>query len=73
MSIDIQNQSARQLRGQQVELLSYTVNAAVMATGIGRSTIYAMMADGRLERVKVGKRTLIPRASLEAVIFGKAA
>lgn len=73
MSNDNQTQAARQFRGQEVETLTYTVNAAVKATGIGRSTIYAMMADGRLDRVKVGKRTLIPRASLEALIFGKAA
>lgn len=70
---DSQAQPIRQFRPQPVEPLSYTVNAAVRATGIGRSTIYAMMADGRLERVKVGKKTLIPRASLEALVSGKAA
>lgn len=66
-------QPARQFRPQPVEPLSYTVSAAVRATGIGRSTIFAMLADGRLERVKVGKKTLIPRASLEALVTGKAA
>lgn len=63
----------RQFRPQPVEPISYTVSAAVRATGIGRSTIFAMLADGRLERVKVGKKTLIPRASLEALVAGKAA
>lgn len=53
--------------------LSYSVDAAMKATGLGRSTIYELMAEGRLQRVKVGKRTLIPHASLEALILGKAA
>lgn len=66
-------QPARQFRTQPVEPISYTVNAAVRATGLGRSTIFAMLADGRLERVKVGRKTLIPRASLEAIVSGKAA
>mgnify|MGYP002785742679 FL=1 len=73
MAEHIEPQPPRQFRGQPIEPLSYTVSAAVRATGIGRSTIFAMLADGRLKRVKVGKKTLIPRASLEAIVSGKAA
>lgn len=58
---------------QQPAPLSYNVAGAIAATGLGRSTIFAMLADGRLERVKVGKRTLIPRASLERLLNGEAA
>jgi excisionase family DNA binding protein len=53
--------------------LSYSVKGAMAASGLGRSTIFQLMADGRLERVKVGKRTLIPRASLESLLTGAAA
>lgn len=53
--------------------LSYSVAGAIAASGLGRSTIFQLMADGRLNRVKVGKRTLIPRASLEALISGEVA
>lgn len=73
MSDNTEYKAPKQFRPQPVEPLSYSVGAAVRATGLGRSTIFAMMADGRLERRKVGKRTLIPRASLEALISGKAA
>ena len=50
--------------------MTYTVNGAMAATGLGRSTIFQCMADGRLARIKVGKRTLIPRKSLESLLFG---
>lgn len=53
--------------------LAYSVKGAMAASGLGRSQIFELMAQGRLERVKVGKRTLIPRSSLEKLIFGTAA
>lgn len=53
--------------------LSYSVKGAMAASGLGRSTIFSLMADGRLDRVKIGKRTLIPRASLESLLSGEAA
>ena len=52
--------------------LSYTVKGAMAATGLGRSVIFQLMADQNLERVKIGKRTVIPHASLMALISGKA-
>jgi hypothetical protein len=53
--------------------LSYSVKGAMAATGLGRSVIFQLMADQKLERVKIGKRTVIPHASLMALISGKAA
>ena len=55
--------------------LAYSPREAAEATGLGQTTIYAMMNDGRLRRVKIGARTLIPRSSLEALFAddGKAA
>lgn len=54
------------------EPLSYSVKGAMMASGLGRSTIFSLLASGKLARVKVGKRTLIPRRSLEALLSGEA-
>ena len=48
--------------------LSYTIDGAMRATGIGRSKLYALIGEGKLARVKVGTRTLIPAASLRALI-----
>lgn len=53
--------------------LAYSIRGATAATTLGRSTIMAMLADGRLQRVKVGKRTVIPRESVEALLSGKTA
>jgi excisionase family DNA binding protein len=39
--------------------LSYGVIEATRVTGIGRSTLYAAMAAGRLRAIKLGSRTLI--------------
>ena len=37
-------------------------------TGIGRSKLYLLIAEGAIETIKVGSMTLIPVASLEAFI-----
>lgn len=50
--------------------LAYTVKEAIEATGLGKTTLYQMIGDGRLRVVKIGTRTLIPRSSL-AAIFGE--
>ena len=37
------------------------------ALGIGRSTTYRLIDSGKLERVKIGRRTLIKIASIRAL------
>ncbi len=44
--------------------LAFTPAEAAAATGLGQTTIYALMKDGRLKRIKVGRSTLIPKSSL---------
>ncbi len=44
--------------------LAYSIPEAAAAVSIGRSKIYALIAEGRLETRKIGKRTVIPAASL---------
>jgi excisionase family DNA binding protein len=36
--------------------------------GIGRTTVYGLIAAGKLEAVKLGSRTLITAASIEALL-----
>ena len=38
------------------------------ALGIGRSTAYRLMDAGKLEKVKIGRRTLITIASIKALV-----
>lgn len=40
---------------------------AQRALGIGRTTTYRLMEAGLLERVKIGRRTLITVASIKAL------
>lgn len=44
--------------------LALTITEAVKVTGVGRSTIYAELAAGRLKARKLGTRTLITSADL---------
>lgn len=48
------------------ELVS--IKEASRLLGLGRSTIYKLMNEGRLETRRIGARTLIPRASIELLL-----
>ncbi|WP_085810584.1 helix-turn-helix domain-containing protein [Sphingomonas sp. TZW2008] len=47
-----------------VTKLAYSIPEAAAAVSIGRSKLYLLIAQGRLETRKIGKRTVIPTASL---------
>lgn len=36
-----------------------SINETVRALGVGRTTVYAMIADRRLETIKLGRRRLV--------------
>ena len=48
--------------------LTVTIPQACKITGLGRSTIYRLVDDGKLQRLKAGSRTLIKVSDLEAYI-----
>lgn len=50
--------------------ISCTVKEAYAASGLGPTTIYALIATGELESVKVGRRRLIRVPSLRRLIEG---
>ena len=41
---------------------------AARATGLGRSSIYKLIDDGKLRRIKVGKRTLVWYDDLQKLV-----
>jgi excisionase family DNA binding protein len=49
-------------------VLAYTIPDAVKASGLGRTSIYGLIAEGKLEARKAGGRTLIPAASLRSYL-----
>ena len=48
--------------------LLYTTVEAARLLGVGRSTVYLLMGEGRLESVKVGGLRRIPAAALEEYV-----
>jgi excisionase family DNA binding protein len=45
--------------------LAYSIDEAIEAIGLGRTTVFELMASGELESVKVGRRRLIPSEALK--------
>jgi excisionase family DNA binding protein len=48
--------------------LAFTIAEACHAIGIGRSKLYELIGERRLETRKIGSRTVIPAQSLHALI-----
>jgi excisionase family DNA binding protein len=51
-----------------VDTASVSVDEAAAMIGVGRGSIYSMLRDGRLTRVKIGRRTVIPVESVKALV-----
>lgn len=54
-----------------MEPLALSINDAAKALSLGRTSIYAMIADGRLEAFKLGRRTLVRVDSLRRIVAGE--
>ena len=52
----------------KAEKLGYSIAEACAATSLGKTTIYAHIAAGRLRIVRLGGRTVIPAESLMAFL-----
>ena len=51
-----------------MEVLTVSINDTARALGLGRTSIYLMIADGRLEALKLGRRTLILSESIRRLV-----
>lgn len=51
-----------------MQKVAATINEATQITGLGRSSIYQLINDGKLTRRKYGNRTLILVEELEAFV-----
>lgn len=54
-----------------MERLAYSIKETGYALNLGRTTINAMIADGRLEAFKLGRRTLIKAESVRRLVAGQ--
>jgi len=48
--------------------LAVSINDAAKALSLGRTSIYTMIGDGRLESFKLGRRTLIRVESIRRLV-----
>ena len=53
------------------EPITVRIREACRITGIGRSKLYELIAEGEIETIKVGAMTLVPVAGLRAFIEGR--
>jgi excisionase family DNA binding protein len=67
MSIPCTKLSRHEFRG--AKLLTVTVAMARELSGLGDTTIWALIKSGKLESICVGRRRLIVYASLEKLLF----
>ncbi|BCW87523.1 hypothetical protein sos41_06530 [Alphaproteobacteria bacterium SO-S41] len=51
-----------------METIATSVNEAAKALGLGRTSIYRLIHEGRLETIKLGRRTLIKAASVRRLV-----
>ena len=55
---------------QRLGRLAYSVAEAAIITGLGKTTLYALIGSGALPSRKIGKRRLIASADLKGLIGG---
>lgn len=51
--------------------IAYSIREACQATSLGKTSVYAHIAAGRLKAKRIGGRTVIPAESLHALIAGE--
>ena len=59
---------ARNSEVAPIEPRALRINDAAAALGVGRSTLYKLMSEGKLATVKVAGRRLVPCDNMEALL-----
>lgn len=58
------------ITNEKLERLAYSVNEAALVTGLGKTTLYGLIKQGRLPSSKLGGRRLIRSADLMVLVGG---
>ncbi|WP_370170024.1 helix-turn-helix domain-containing protein [Sphingobium abikonense] len=48
-----------------MEVLAISIDDTAKALGIGRSSVYALLKSGKLDAIKIGRRTLLTTESIK--------
>lgn len=51
-----------------MEIVAAPINDAARSLGCGRTKIYEMIADGKLQTIKIGRRTMVKASSIRALV-----
>ena len=54
-----------------MEPIATPINDTARALSLGRTSVYALIREGRLETVKLGRRTLVRIASIRRLLDGQ--
>lgn len=54
-----------------MEIITTSIKDAAKALGLGRTSIYALIKEGKLESFKLGRRTLIKAESIRRLVEGQ--
>lgn len=54
-----------------MEPIATSINDTAKALGLGRTSIYLLIREGRLETIKLGRRTLVRIASIRRLLDGQ--
>ena len=54
-----------------MELLAISINDTAKALGVGRSSVYSLLKSGRLDAIKIGRRTLLTTESIKRLAHSR--
>jgi excisionase family DNA binding protein len=60
------------LQEAKLDTIAVSINDAARALGLGRTSIYSLINEGKLEARKLGRRTLVTTVSIRLLIDGAA-
>lgn len=65
---DLRARSMQTAQSPQGEIYARSIVDAARCIGVGRSTIYELIAAGKLRKFNIGKRALIPESEIKRFI-----
>lgn len=51
-----------------MEILTTSINETAKVLGLGRTSVYLLIKDGRLDVVRIGRRTLVRVESIQRLL-----
>lgn len=52
----------------KMDRMAYSINDTAKTLSLGRTTVYALIKEGRLETFKLGRRTLVKAESIRRLV-----